>query len=54
VAGLLEYVHSRYPDIPSTIASSGELPDALRETLQKAVEEFKATFQSTQTQETTA
>ena len=51
IAGLLEFVHARYADIPSRIASDGKFPDDLRDALQKAVEEFKASFRTTQTQQ---
>jgi F-type H+-transporting ATPase subunit alpha len=46
-AGLVDFVHARYADIPKKIADEGELPDDMREQLHKAVEEFKAGFQPT-------
>jgi len=43
--GLLGYIRDRHPDIRKTLVQTGELPDALAERLNKAIEEFKDTFQ---------
>jgi F-type H+-transporting ATPase subunit alpha len=42
--GLLQYVHTRHPEVGKHIAEQGDLPDEVRGTLQSAVEEFKRSF----------
>ena len=51
-SGLIEFVRARYNDIPTRIAEQGDLPDDMREKLQRAVEEFKAGFPKTETPQT--
>ncbi len=48
--GLLEYVHTRHPDVPKHIAEQGTLPDHVLATLRGAVEEFKKNFLGTVTE----
>ena len=43
-AGLLAFVHEKYPEIPVGILQSKALSDDAQATLKKAVTEFKATF----------
>ena len=45
--GLLEYVHTRHPEVPKHIAEQGTLPDDVLATLRGAVEEFKKNFLET-------
>ena len=49
-AGLLEYVHSRHPDVLEHIAKQGTLPEDVLETLRSAVEEFKRGFKTSGTE----
>jgi F-type H+-transporting ATPase subunit alpha len=43
-AGLLNFVHEKYPDVVETIKSTKTLAKDPEETLKKAVQEFKASF----------
>jgi F-type H+-transporting ATPase subunit alpha len=43
-AGLLKFVHEKYPDVVETIKSTKTLAKDPEETLKKAVQEFKASF----------
>ena len=45
--GLLEFVHSRHPEIPREIMDTGAMSEQTEAALQKAVEEFAAGFQAT-------
>jgi F-type H+/Na+-transporting ATPase subunit alpha len=40
----LAFVHEKYPDVPTNIVQSQDFSDSTRETLQKALDEFKASF----------
>jgi F-type H+-transporting ATPase subunit alpha len=51
--GLLEYVRARHGEVLRHIAEKGDLPDDVLAQLQKAIEEFKSTFQVTETAEAT-
>ncbi len=41
---LLRFVKDRYPDIPKSIAESGQLKPEVEESLKKAIDEFKGTY----------
>jgi F-type H+/Na+-transporting ATPase subunit alpha len=41
---LLAFVHEKYPDVPTNIVQSQDFSDSTRETLTKALAEFKASF----------
>ena len=41
---LFEFIDTKYPEIPETIAKDHEISESLEETLVKAIEEFKAQF----------
>ena len=45
---LLEFVHSRHPDIPRTILDSGALAEDMAATLKQGIEEFKRGFVATE------
>jgi F-type H+-transporting ATPase subunit alpha len=45
--GLLEFVHSRYPNVPKEISLTGKLSDEATKNLTQAIEEFGRTFQAT-------
>ena len=42
--GLLEYVDTKYPEVPDAIRTDGELKEETEQKLVKAIEEFKAEF----------
>ena len=42
--GLLEYVDTKYPEVPDAIKTDGELKEETEQKLVKAIEEFKAEF----------
>ena len=44
--GLLAFVHDKYPDVPTNIVQSQDFSDATRDTLLKAIAEFKADFKA--------
>jgi F-type H+-transporting ATPase subunit alpha len=43
-AGLLEFVDDKYPDVALTIDRTRDLPDETKETLDKAIRDFKTKF----------
>jgi F-type H+-transporting ATPase subunit alpha len=45
---LLEYMHSRHPEVPDHIAAQGTLPPEVEEKLRDAITEFGRAFQPTQ------
>src|SRR5205814_1701170 len=49
ISGLVEFVHARFGDVTQGIAENGKFPDEVREKLERAVNEFKAGFQKTET-----
>ena len=46
-AGLIEFVRSRYPQIPDEIGTTGKMSDETEKKLGEAIEEFARTFQTT-------
>jgi F-type H+-transporting ATPase subunit alpha len=44
---LLDYVHSRKPEVPRTIVETGDLSEETTVALKEAIEDFKRTFRST-------
>jgi F-type H+-transporting ATPase subunit alpha len=42
----LAFVHDKYPDVPTNIVQSQDFSDSTRETLEKALAEFKESFQA--------
>jgi len=52
--GLLEFVHSRHPEVPREIAETGALSDEATTALKDAVEEFKKGFVPTEQRATVA
>jgi len=46
---LLEFMHSRHPDVPRSIVDTGALTEELTTTLKGAIEDFKRTFAATET-----
>jgi len=46
-AGLIDYVHSRIPEVPQAIATDGRMSDEQHKQLINAIEEFKRSFQPT-------
>ncbi len=43
-AGFIEFLHSKHPEIPQTIASSGQLSDDTKQRLNAALTEFNKSF----------
>lgn len=42
--GLFEYIDTKYPDVPESIRTAGEILEDTEKNLVKAIEEFKADF----------
>jgi F-type H+-transporting ATPase subunit alpha len=50
-SGLVEFMRARHPEVVRHIAEQGDLPENVLKDLQNGVEEFKSSFQVTQTAE---